>query len=181
MEFTIERAELSRLLKHAVRAVESRNTIAILSMVKLAAADKLTVTATDLDVIATATGAAEVATPGAICVEAKLLADIANKAGAELVNVKLDGDMLIVKAGRSRFKLQTLPASDFPDGGKADYDAEFECDLAALFGAVDFAISNEETRYYLNGVYLTGAEAGLIAVATDGHRIAEITDDGDCL
>lgn len=180
MEFTIERAQLARLIKHADRAVESRNTIPILSNVLLTAADgKLTITATDLDVIATASGQAEVAAPGKITVGSKLLSDIANKPGGSLVDFKLEPGFLIVKAGRSRFKLATLPAEDFPDGGKADYDAEFETDLGALFSQVAFAISNEEIRYYLNGIYLAGGKGGLTAVATDGHRLAKAVTDSD--
>lgn len=180
MEFTIERAELARLMTHAVRAVENRNTIPILSMVRLDAVFRaLTVTATDLTICATATGAATITAPGSACVEAKLLADITKKAGASEMHFALADGWLTVKSGRSKFKLATLPADDFPTLGAQEYDAEFELDIGALFNGVEFAIASEEARYYLNGIYLAGLESGLTAVATDGHRLAKSTVDGD--
>lgn len=172
MEFTIERAELARLMTHAVRAVESRNTIPILSMVRLDAALALTVTATDLTICATATGAADVATPGSACVEAKLLADITKKAGASEMHLALADGWLTVKSGRSKFKLATLPAEDFPSLGAESYDAEFEADLGALLAPVSFAISADDARYFLQGVFMHSLDGKITAVATDGHRLA---------
>lgn len=173
MEFSIERAQLARLIKHAGRAVENRNTIPILGCLRLtASAGKLTVTATNLEVTATAAGPADVTAEGAACVGAKLLADIAAKASGTVIEFSTEPDTLIVKAGRSLFKLATVAAEDFPEPDEAAYDAHFNADLSSLFGGVSFAMSTEETRYYLNGVYLAGSGSWLTAVATDGHRLA---------
>lgn len=169
MHLVIHKEDLTRALAATTKVVESRVSIPILSSVQLAAAgDGLAVTATDLDIIATAGVPAEVTKPGNICVSAKLLNDIARKATGD-ITMTLDGDKLLVKSGRSRFSLATLSAEDFPTLGDDKFDAEFEIDLAALFAPVSFAISTEETRYYLQGVFFKGGKSE--AVATDGHRL----------
>ncbi|WP_142627886.1 DNA polymerase III subunit beta [Rhizobium sp. P007] len=169
MHLVIHKEDLTRALAATTKVVESRVSIPILSSVQLAAAgDGLAITATDLDIIATAGVPAEVSKPGNICVSAKLLNDIARKATGD-ITMTLDGDKLLVKSGRSRFSLATLSAEDFPTLGDDKFDAEFEIDLAALFAPVSFAISTEETRYYLNGVFFKGGKSE--AVATDGHRL----------
>lgn len=171
MQLTVSSTELARVVGAVGKVVETRNTFPILSNVMLTAAGQgLSVMATDLDILATAGAEADVSKAGSICVDAKLLADIARKASGD-VTLLLEEDRLIVKSGRSRFTLQTLPSADFPDLGTSAYDATFDIDLAALFAPVAFAISTEETRYYLNGVFLRGGEAS-VAVATDGHRLA---------
>jgi DNA polymerase-3 subunit beta len=152
--------------------VEARTTIPILSAIKLTATDgRLTVTGTDLDIVATDAAAATVSAPGAVCVDAKLLSDIAKKSTGD-ISLSEDKGRLTVKSGRSQFTLPTLPADDFPslDGGK--FDATFDIDLAALFAPVAFAISTEETRYYLNGIFMHVQDGNLRAVATDGHRLS---------
>ncbi len=180
MKFTIERAKLAHLLTNVGRVVEQRNTIPILSHVMLSATPttpatdggNLAVQGTDLDIVATAGTEAEVAAPGAVCVEAKLLSDIVKKAGATEIAFSLEGDKLIVKSGRSRFSLSTLPATDFPNLDGGNFDVGFDIDLASLFAPVSFAMSTEETRFYLNGVYLHNIDGRIVAVATDGHRLA---------
>lgn len=170
MHLVIHKEDLTRALAATTKVVESRVSIPILSSVQLAAdGEGLAITATDLDIIATAGVPAEVTKPGNICVSAKLLNDIARKATGD-ITMTLDGDKLLVKSGRSRFSLATLSADDFPTLGDDKFDAEFEIDLAALFAPVSFAISTEETRYYLNGVFFKGGQS--VAVATDGHRLA---------
>lgn len=169
MHLVIHKEDLTRALAATTKVVEARSTIPILSSVQLASAgDGLAVTATDIDIIATAGVPAEVGKPGNICVSAKLLNDIARKATGD-ITMTLDSDKLLVKSGRSRFSLATLSADDFPTLGDDRFDAEFEIDLAALFAPVSFAISTEETRYYLNGVFFKGGRSE--AVATDGHRL----------
>jgi DNA polymerase-3 subunit beta len=169
MHLVIHKEDLTRALAATTKVVEARSTIPILSSVQLAASgDGLAITATDLDIIATAGVPAEVTKPGNICVSAKLLNDIARKATGD-ITMTLDDDKLLVKSGRSRFSLATLSAEDFPTLGDDKFDAEFEIDLAALFAPVSFAISTEETRYYLNGVFFKGGKSE--AVATDGHRL----------
>ncbi len=177
MHLVIHKEDLTRVLGAVAKVVESRNTIPILSCVMLTAAATgdaggLSVMATDLEILATAGAPAQVAAAGSICVEAKLLTDIARKATGDVTMI-LDDGKLVVKSGRSRFSLQTLPSADFPDFGTHKYDAEFETDIAALFAPVAFAISTEETRFYLNGIYLEPTAA----TATDGHRLGTISTD----
>lgn len=173
MQLSIKRADLARAVTAVGRAVEARNTVPVLSMLRLSAdGDRLTLRGTDLDVEVTASAAASTETAGETCVNAKLLTDIAKKAGNDDVSLTLEGEQLVVKSGRSRFSLATLPASDFPDLRAGGYDATFDIDLAALFAPVQFAISTEETRYYLNGIFFKGEFDKTIAVATDGHRLS---------
>ncbi|QWY83263.1 DNA polymerase III beta subunit protein [Rhizobium phage RHph_X2_25] len=168
MQLTIARSDLARALAATSRVVESRSTIPILSHVLLDAADgALTVTATDLDIVATARTAVDVQKAGKLCVDAKLLSDIAKKAGADDITLSLEAEKLIVKSGRSRFSVGTL----FPSLAEGNFTAEFDLDIAALFAPAQFAISTEETRYYLNGVFFVADGTFVTAVATDGHRL----------
>ena len=178
MRLSIPRSDLARLLASTTKVVEARNTIPILGCVRLVVAvtkkkATLTVTATDMDVEITAALPVD-GEAGSVCVSAALLDSIVKKLPADaLVDLTLADNTLTVKAGRSRFSLQTLPADDFPNFTQGNYTAEFEADLAALFEPVKFAISTEETRYYLNGIYLVGTADKLTAVATDGHRLSK--------
>ncbi|WP_313666134.1 DNA polymerase III subunit beta [Shinella sp.] len=172
MNLVIRKEDLARAVGAVAKVVEARNTIPILSNILLDAGDgKLKVTGTDLDIEASTSVEATVNVPGRLTVNAKLLGDLAKKATGD-VTMTLDTDRFIVKYGRSRFTLQTLPAEDFPSLTSGAYTAEFDIDLAALFAPVSFAISTEETRYYLNGVYFRGGDEA-VAVATDGHRLAK--------
>jgi DNA polymerase III subunit beta len=184
MKVTVERAELLKSLGHVHRVVERRNTIPILANV-LIRADKsqLAFKATDLDLEITETIAAEVGPAGSTTVPAHMFYEIVRKLpeGAQIV-LEASGDraMLTIRAGRSRFTLQTLPESDFPDLAAGDMTHTFKLAAAELKRLIDktqFAISTEETRYYLNGIYLHAAGAAkaatLRAVATDGHRLAQ--------
>ncbi len=185
MKVTVERAELLKSLGHVHRVVERRNTIPILANV-LIKADKgaLSLKATDLDLEVTDTTAAEVSPGGATTVPAHMFYDIVRKLpdGSQIV-IEGSGDraVLSIRAGRSRFTLQTLPESDFPDLAAGDMTHSFKLpagDLKRLIDKTQFAISTEETRYYLNGIYLhtatTGKTTTLRAVATDGHRLAQV-------
>jgi DNA polymerase-3 subunit beta len=185
MRLTLPRAALAAALDQAARIVERRSTIPILSNVLLAAeGGRLTVRATDLDMQATVSAEAQVAEPGATTVPAHILHDIARKlpADGEVSLEQAGGEgPLVVRAGRSRFQLQTLPESDFPDLAVGEMTAAFSLSgkaLARLIGKSEIAISTEETRYYLNGIYFHTIEDGgatwLRAVATDGHRLAQI-------
>lgn len=178
MTLTIQRADLVRILSHATKTVESRNTIPILANVLLQAEDgKLTVTATDLDIQISSTAPAE----GTLSTtaDAKRLSDIARRLSGDVVTMTLADSKLTVKSGRSRFTLPTLPVDDFPHLDRGTPDVEFKLDFAALVAPVKFAISHEETRYYLCGVHLHNtAEGGVRAVATDGHRLAHNTACG---
>lgn len=171
MRLSIGRQSLARVLGAVSKVIESRNTIPILSHLMLSAdSGRLHVTGTDLDITATASTEADIDTDGSVCVDAKLLGSIVAKAGADDMKISLEDDKLTVKSGRSRFSLATLPAADFPTLSDGKYDATFDLDIAALFAPVQFAISNEEARYFLNGVFFKGGDS--VAVATDGHRLA---------
>lgn len=165
----IAKQDLARLLAATVKVVETRNTIPILSTVRLVAKDgKISITATDLVISATAT--ADATGDLAVCVDAKLFGDIVKRAGDAIDLTHNDGTLTIA-TGKSRFKLPTLPVGDFPDFTAGDMTTAFTTNLAALFKPVSFAISTEETRYYLNGIYLHALDGKLAAVATDGHRL----------
>lgn len=183
MRLTIERTALLKALGHVQSVVERRNTIPILSNVLLAA-DKaaLAFSATDLDMEIVDEAAADVQGAGQITAPAHTLYEIVRKLpeGADVeLRYTPDDPRLQVQAGRSKFNLPVLPAGDFPvmsqDGlsGRVGLDAS---DLIRLIDKTRFAISTEETRYYLNGLYLhtvnEGGQAKLRAVATDGHRLA---------
>ena len=187
MRVTIERSNLMRALGHAQRVVERKNTIPILSNVLLSArGGALTLKATDLDIEVTEKVAARVEQDGATTVPAHMLYDIVRKLpdGSEvMLQVAEEGTLRLV-SGRSQFRLQMLPEDDFPDLTAADFSHTFRLAAADLKGLIDrtqFAISNEETRYYLNGIYLHHVDAPgngddgarLRVVATDGHRLAQ--------
>lgn len=182
MKATIERATLLRCLSHVQSVVERRNTIPILSNVLIEAAGggTLRVMATDLDLQVVETmGAVSVESPGAITVSAHLLFDIARKLpDGSQVSVETADNRMVVKAGRSRFALPTLPRDDFPMIVEGDLPTSFEIPAAKLAELIDrtrFAISTEETRYYLNGIFLHVTDEELKAAATDGHRLARFT------
>jgi len=184
MKITVERSELLKSLGHVHRVVERRNTIPILANVLIKADDgRLSLKATDLDLEVTDSISAEVSPGGATTVPAHMFYDIVRKLpeGAQIV-LEGSGDraVLSLRAGRSRFTLQTLPESDFPDLAAGDMTHTFKLaagDLKRLIDKTQFAISTEETRYYLNGIYLHAAGDAkaptLRAVATDGHRLAQ--------
>src|SRR6187455_2388126 len=184
MKVTVERAELLKSLGHVHRVVERRNTIPILANV-LIRADKsaLSLKATDLDLEVIESIAAEVSPAGSTTVPAHMFYEIVRKLpeGSQVVlESSSDRAVLAIRAGRSRFTLQTLPESDFPDLAAGDMTHKFALsaeDLKRLIDKTQFAISTEETRYYLNGIYLHVAGSGkaqtLRAVATDGHRLAQ--------
>jgi DNA polymerase-3 subunit beta len=181
MKLTIDRNALMRALSHVQSVVERRNTIPILSNILMEAeGDRLSLTATDLDIEAKDSAEASVKKAGAITAPAQTLFDVVRKLpeGSE-VALDLSDGKLAISAGRSKFGLPTLPASDFQTMAKEDAPVKFEIEAAELRRLIDktrFAISTEETRYYLNGIYLhhaKGAKGNVLrAVATDGHRLA---------
>ncbi|MBW7837125.1 MAG: DNA polymerase III subunit beta [Sphingomonadales bacterium] len=185
MKLTIERAELLKALSHVQSVVERRNTIPILSNVKLAAEDgKLALTATDLDLAFIEAIDARVDVGGVTTAPALTLHDIVRKIpeGAQIdLTVTGEGQRLQVAAGRSRFTLSCLPAQDFPEIKDDNLPHRFKLsasDLKRLIDKTRFAVSTEETRYYLNGIYFHVADSDggqvLRAVATDGHRLARV-------
>jgi DNA polymerase-3 subunit beta len=189
MKLTIERTTLLKSLGHVQSVVERRNTIPILSNVlvevqKGPGGERVALTATDMDLAIVDHATAEIAAPGAATVPAHMLYDIVRKLpeGSQIqLELAGDGGQVAIRAGRSRFTLQTLPKEDFPSTAAGDLPHRFPIaavDLRSLIDHTRFAISTEETRYYLNGIYLhahtTGKQHTLRAVATDGHRLARV-------
>ncbi|WP_181700695.1 DNA polymerase III subunit beta [Chthonobacter albigriseus] len=183
MRVTLERSHLLKSLTHVHRVVERRNTIPILSNVLLkASGGGLQLKATDLDLEAIENIAAMVERPGATTVPAHMFYDIVRKLpdGAQVeLTTSPDGATLAIASGRSKFSLQMLPESDFPDITVGELSHRFELkarDLKTLIDKTQFAISNEEIRYYLNGIFLHAVDTPngkrFRAVATDGHRLA---------
>ncbi len=184
MKATIERATLLKSLGHVQSVVERRNTIPILSNVLIEANGdgSIRLMATDLDLQINETVQAQVETAGATTVSAHTLFDIARKLpeGSQVSLTAADGKMAIV-AGRYSSSLPTLPRDDFPVIAEGELPTQFELPAATLKEIIDkarFAISTEETRYYLNGIFLhvtDDAVPVLKAAATDGHRLARVT------
>jgi len=185
MKLTIERSALLKSLAHVQSVVEKRNTIPILSNVLVEAkGGRLSLTATDMDLTIVEQTAADVAQPGAATVPAHTLYEIVRKLpeGAQVqIELSAEGTQAVLKAGRARFTLATLPREEFPAPAAGDLPHKFPLAAADMRGLIDrtrFAISTEETRYYLNGIYLhahqTDGEKALRAVATDGHRLARV-------
>jgi len=189
MRIAVDRASLLRSLGRVHRIVERRNTIPILSNVLIEARSyeaggSILLKSTDLDLEVTEETAAEVSQAGAATVPAHLLYDIVRKLpdGSEVaLSLSEDGKFVSVVAGRSNFQLESLPRDDFPELSAEGFSHNFELSanqLKYLIDSTQFAVSTEETRYYLNGIYLhvpaaeEGQAAVLRAVATDGHRLA---------
>jgi len=185
MKLSIERATLLKAVGQAQSVVERRNTIPILANVLIEAeGDTVSFRATDLDIEVVDKVAAKVERAGATTVNAVTLNEIVRKlADGALVQLTDDGSSgrLVIEAGRSNFSLATLPKEDFPVMATSEYHSNFSAPapvLRRLFDKSKFAISTEETRYYLNGVYMhvSDADGGKVlrCVATDGHRLARI-------
>jgi DNA polymerase III subunit beta len=185
MKLTIERAALLKSLNHVQSVVERRNTIPILSNVLFEAENgALRLKATDLDLEVIETAPADVGQAGAITVPAHMCYDIVRKFpdGSQIeFETQEGGASMALRSGRSDFNLQALARDDFPDLAAGELGNQFEISAVELKRLIDrtrFAMSTEETRYYLNGIYLHVADVNgvpmLRAVATDGHRLAMV-------
>ena len=181
MKATIERATLLKSLSHVQSVVERRNTIPILSNVLIEASDDGSprLMATDLDLQVDESVPANISQAGATTVSAHTFFDIVRKLpeGSQVELSASEGKMQVV-AGRARFNLSTLPRDDFPVIAEGELPTRFELPAATLRQIIDktkFAISSEETRYYLMGIFLHVADDQLKAAATDGHRLARVT------
>ena len=185
MKLTIERATLLRSLAHVQSVVERRNAIPILSNVLIEAKDgQLSLSTTDMDIAIVDTVTADIQEDGATTVVVHTLYDVVRKLpeGAQVeLNVSGDNNQMALRAGRSNFTLACLPREDFPAIADGDLPCEFSLaaeDLRTQIDRTRFAVSTEETRYYLNGIYWHAAEVDSVkflrAVATDGHRLARV-------
>jgi DNA polymerase-3 subunit beta len=187
MKFKADRATLLRALAHVQSVVEKRNTIPILANVMIAVRDgRLTLTATDMEIAVVEDVAASSSRNGACTAPAATLYEIVRKLpeGAEIELDHPGGEaQLALRAGRYATSLVVLPTEDFPSMTAGTLPTRFALSAQQLRGLIDrtrFAISTEETRYYLNGIYLHAAEHDqtrvLRAVATDGHRLARVEE-----
>ncbi len=186
MKVVLERNVLLKTLGHVQSVVERRNTIPILANVLIRAdKDGVSFVATDMDLEMTEKVAAQVSKPGSKTAPAHTLYDIVRKLpeGAQVELSATDsGNQMSLSSGRSNFKLGCLPVDDFPTMSEGDLQHRFtlsSADFKTLIDRTRFAMSVEETRYYLNGIYIhttktKGDLAVLRAVATDGHRLARL-------
>ncbi len=183
LEFIIDKSQFLKALGHVQSVVERRNAIAILSNVKIEAfAGEISLTATDMDIAVTEKIDSEIAQEGALTVSAHTLYEIIRKLpDGSQVSIKGDASNtghLEIKSGSCNFSLSCLPVADFPVMGSGDMPFEFSltgAELVALIEKPRFAVSTEETRYYLNGIYIHATENNMLcAVATDGHRLAKV-------
>lgn len=184
MRFTISRDMLIKPLQTVSGVVEKRQTLPILSNILLQVSnDRLVMTGTDLEVELVASIPLDVATPGEITLPGRKFMDICKALpDSALIDITIDGDKALLKAGKSRFSLATLPASDYPATEAIKGSQQFELPqkhLKSLIDQTQFSMANQDVRYYLNGLLLE-IDNGLVRmVATDGHRLAlsEITTD----
>ncbi len=181
MKFSIDRTALLRSLSHVQNVVEKRNTLPILSNVKLVVkGDALIMTATDMDLEIRESVAAIVMESGETTAPAHMLHDIIRKISDNAsIEITLKDSIMTVRAGRSVFKLSCLPVNEFPElgGGEFSHTMNIQAErIRALIDRTRFAMSTEEVRYYLNGIFLHATDSDgtpvLRAVATDGHRLA---------
>ena len=184
MEFKINSSDLLKALSHIHGIVEVRHTLPILSNIILKAKDnELTLSSTNLDIYCADKIKADVSIAGEISVSAVTFFEIVKRlpSGSEVVMTMEEGENeIILKCGRSKFNLSTLKTDDFPIISDNDLSTNFVLSADELIRIIDktkFAVSNEETRYYLNGIFLHKADRNSIqflrAVATDGHRLAQ--------
>ena len=180
MKFTLNRDHLLRPLQLVTGVVERRQTLPVLANLLVKADENgLEITGTDLEVELVVRCDADVTQPGEATLPARKLADIwRSLADDAQVSVGVEGDRAVVRSGRSRFTLATLPAADFPQvpGGEAQQSIEVnQSDLGSIIDDVSFAMAQQDVRYFLNGMLLEVDSAHTRAVATDGHRLAMST------
>ncbi|MDF1693588.1 MAG: DNA polymerase III subunit beta [Zhongshania sp.] len=187
MKFSISREALIKPLNLVAGVVERRQTLPILANVQLVLnGQELALTGTDLEVeligrVQLPEGAVQ--QTGEITIPAKKLVDICKALpdGSD-ISIQLDEQKLVMKSGRSRFQLSTLPANDFPSVEQAKGGQVFSLkqgELKRLIERTSFAMAQQDVRYYLNGMLLELSSGHLRLVATDGHRLAMATYLGD--
>lgn len=185
MQFTIQREALLKPLQLVAGVVERRQTLPVLSNVLLVVdGNTLSLTGTDLEVeLVGRIQLDEPAEAGEITVPARKLMDICKSLPDDVaLTLKVEDNKAVIKAGRSRFTLATLPASDFPNVEEGPGSMTFQVNqnkLRRLIERTSFAMAQQDVRYYLNGMLLEINKGQLRAVATDGHRMAMCTLDAN--
>lgn len=178
MHFTIQREALLKPLQLVAGVVERRQTLPVLSNVLLVVqGQQLSLTGTDLEVeLVGRVTLDDAAEPGEITVPARKLMDICKSLPSDaLIDIRLDEHKVLIKSGRSRFTLSTLPANDFPTVEEGPGSLGFSVEqgkLRRLIERSSFAMAQQDVRYYLNGMLLEVSNGMLRTVATDGHRLA---------
>jgi len=185
MKIKIQKEDLLNPLQKIIGAVEKRQTMPTLSNVLVKAdQDKITLTATDLEIELITTINLVIDEPGSTTIPARKLLDICKALPNEAsVSITVKGDKATIQSGRSRFSLITLPAADFPVLDSINAISEFEIPQNTLRELIDktgFAMAQQDVRYYLNGLMLEISTGVLRAVATDGHRLAYCEKQTDC-
>lgn len=177
MRFSIQREALLKPLQQVVGVVERRQTLPVLAnLLVVVEGDRVTFTGTDLEVEMAASAAVPGSEPGEVTIPARKLFDICRALpDGSQIELKQNGDRVGVSAGRSRFTLATLPASEFPVIDNIELSERIalpEANLKDLMDRTAFAMAHQDVRYYLNGLLLDLREHSLRCVATDGHRLA---------
>ncbi len=177
MKFSITREALLKPLQVVSGVVEKRQTLPILSNVLVSIeTDRLTMTGTDLEVELTASTPLDNAESGEITLPARKFMDICKSLPEEAqLDITIDDTKALIRSGKSRFTLATLPSSDFPATEKVTGAREYTVPQAILKHLIEqthFCMANQDVRYYLNGLLLELRQDNLRAVATDGHRLA---------
>lgn len=178
MKVTIQRSELLKSLQMINGVVERRQTLPILSNVLMVVKDgKLFLTGTDLELeMISNAQLTEVTESGTITVTARKLLDICRALPEDAeIQLTLEGDHLLLRSGKSRFMLATLPAKDFPNVEDGPFTTQFEISkakLKKLLGKIHFAMGQQDVRHYLNGALFDINQGVVKCVATDGHRLA---------
>ncbi|MBU6140299.1 MAG: DNA polymerase III subunit beta [Proteobacteria bacterium] len=186
MQFEAAKQSLLKAISNVSGAVERKNTIPVLQNIKIEAektkdGDKIILSATDMDILVTATFEADIKKSGVTTVPAQMFFDIVRKIpeGAIMITQE-SATILQIKSGKSKYSLPCIDASEFPNLSEGELGEEVQIkseDLARMIDKTRFAISSDETRYYLNGLYLHAGTQGLRTVATDGHRLALAFND----
>lgn len=200
MQFEVAKSTLLKAISNVNGAIEKKNTIPVLQNIKIDVIDKnnfldnhqnntssikksVSLTATDMDIIITSSFDTEVIKSGSTTVPAQTFFDIIRKIpeNSTIIISQEDSSSLIIKSGRSKYNIPCIDSTEFPEISEIDLDNEIEIDSQKMLKMIDrtkFAISNDETRYNLNGIFLqlVGGDADksneIRTVATDGHRLS---------
>ena len=186
MRFTIQRENILKPLQFVIGVVEKRQTLPVLSNVLLVAKDNtLSITATDLEVEIVASTKLDISESGSITIPARKFVDICRALPDEAqLDVAFDAekDRVIIRSGKSRFNLATLPVNDFPNIEDVSGVLSFQLEQDVLKNLIDktqFSMAQQDVRYYLNGLLLEVTEKLVKAVTTDGHRLSYCERDAD--
>ena len=185
MKFSIGRQDLDKAIQRVLAVVSPKTTLPVLANFLVAADEKaksVTLTATDLDMTVTTRVGADVGETGEVTLPAKRFAEIVKELGTDVVDVSADGEEISIKAGKSKFKIVGIPTEEFPTLPKSDPASAFSVDagaLARMVEKVSFCTSKDETRPSLNGAFWEFAAEQMGMTATDGHRLATFTTQGD--